>query len=77
MNEQCPADEPELARLRALYTGHRIWRAIRYDGLPGDWVATLRDSSEGVDPTVIRTSADELRKALDVERARAARRSRP
>lgn len=66
-----PADQA-LAQLRTDYQGHRIWRATRHDGLLGDWVATLHDPTAGVYPTVVRTSAEDLRKALDVERAKAA-----
>lgn len=66
-----PADLA-LAQLRADYQGHRIWRSTRHDGLLGDWVATLRDPKAGIYPTVVHNSAEELRKALDVERARAA-----
>ncbi|GAA2131615.1 hypothetical protein GCM10009727_24130 [Actinomadura napierensis] len=69
-----PADQA-LARLRADYQGHRIWRATRHDGLLGDWVATLHDPRAGLYPTVVRSSAEELRKALDTERMRAANRT--
>ncbi|MFG2003688.1 hypothetical protein ACGFNU_31475 [Spirillospora sp. NPDC048911] len=66
-------DDQTLSRLRADFPGHRIWRSTRYDGLPGDWVATLRDTWAGVDPTVIRDSAADLRQALDAERERRTR----
>jgi hypothetical protein len=65
-----PADQA-LAQLRGDFRGHRIWRATRHDGRLGDWVATLHDPREGVEPTVIRNSAEELREALTVERDRA------
>jgi hypothetical protein len=53
-----------LARLREDFKGHRIWRATCYDGKLGDWVATLHDPKAGVDPTVVRNTAEELRRAL-------------
>ncbi|RFU36830.1 hypothetical protein DZF91_36075 [Actinomadura logoneensis] len=53
------------------FPGHRIWRAHRSDGRPGDWVATLHDPSQGVDPTVIASDADRLRELLVIERGRA------
>lgn len=65
-----PADQA-LARLREEFQGHRIWRATRYDGKLGDWVTTLHDPKAGVDPTVIRNTAEELREALTVELNRA------
>lgn len=70
----CPAhdDDGERVRLQADFPAYRIWRAIRRDGVPGDWMATLRDPSAGVDPTVMASSADELREALIAERARVA-----
>ena len=68
-----PADQ-ELARLRDDFQGHRIWRATRYDGKLGDWVATLHDPKKGVDPTVVRDSPEELRKALTNELNRASTR---
>lgn len=68
-----PADQA-LARLREDFQGHRIWRATRHDGKPGDWVATLHDPKAGVDPTVVRNTAEELRRALTIERTRASNR---
>lgn len=65
-----PADQA-LARLREDFQGHRIWRATRYDGKLGDWVATLHDPKAGVDPTVVRNTAQELREALADELNRA------
>ncbi|MGP4026143.1 hypothetical protein [Actinomadura sp. 3N407] len=62
-----------LDRLREEFTGHRIWRARRWDGRPGDWVATLHDPSAGVDPTVIRADSVALREALVLEAQRAGR----
>ncbi|TDD13438.1 hypothetical protein E1287_43280 [Actinomadura sp. KC06] len=64
------ADEA-LAALRQDFTGHRIWRGVKRDGRLGDWVASLHDTTAGVDPTVIRSSAAELRRALVDEAARA------
>ncbi|MEV4253792.1 hypothetical protein AB0J52_11560 [Spirillospora sp. NPDC049652] len=57
-----------LVALRVDFPGHSIWRANRSDGRPGDWVATLRDPSQGVDPTVIASDADRLRELLIIER---------
>jgi hypothetical protein len=73
-----PADQA-LARLREEFQGHRIWRATRYDGRLGDWVATLHDPKAGVDPTVVRDTAQELRRALigELNRASTRRRSDP
>lgn len=67
-----PADQT-LAQLRIDFPGHRIWRSTRHDGCLGDWVATLHDPAAGVDPTVVRANADELRTALNIEYARATR----
>jgi hypothetical protein len=67
-------DQTSLIELRHDFPGHRIWRALRWDGLPGDWVATLRDPAAGVDPTVVADGPDELRAALRTERARATER---
>ncbi|GAA0577369.1 hypothetical protein [Actinomadura livida] len=68
------ADET-LAQLRRDFTGHRIWRAVRWDGRLGDWVASLHDPQAGVDLTVIRSDPAALREALvnEAERARVAR----
>lgn len=66
-----PADQA-LARLREDFQGHRIWRATRYDGRLGDWVATLHDPKAGIDPTVICSTAEELRRVLTNELSRAA-----
>lgn len=68
-----PADQA-LAQLRRDFQGHRIWRATRYDGRLGDWVATLHDPKAGVEPTVVRGSAEELREALTLELHRASNR---
>jgi hypothetical protein len=72
-------DDQALALLREDFQGHRIWRATRYDGRLGDWVATLHNPKAGVDPTVVRNTAEELRRALLVELNRASiqRRSEP
>lgn len=72
MNAQTPNEDRELARLRQDFTGHRIWRAVRWDGRLGDWVASLHDPAAGIDPTVIRSDAAALRDALRVEAERAA-----
>jgi hypothetical protein len=69
-------DEQLLLRLRTDFSGHRIWRGVRYDGQFGDWVATLHDPAAGVDPTVICSDADTLRKALAREAERAKQRNR-
>ncbi|TDB95353.1 hypothetical protein [Actinomadura sp. 7K534] len=68
------ADEA-LAKLRRDFTGHRIWRAVRWDGRLGDWVASLHDPQAGVDLTVIRSTPAALREALvnEAERARVTR----
>ncbi|WP_344592720.1 hypothetical protein [Actinomadura vinacea] len=68
-------DDQDLARLRADFDGYRIWRAVRRDGLLGEWVATLHNPRAGVDPTVMCPTADTLRAAL-VEEAERARRGR-
>lgn len=73
METRAQTDDPVLVRLREEFTGHRIWRARRWDGRPGDWVATLRDPSAGVDATVIQTDSAALREALVKERERAGR----
>ncbi|MBW8482139.1 hypothetical protein [Actinomadura parmotrematis] len=62
-------DDQALMRLRAEFTGHRIWRSVRSDGLLGDWCATLHDPAAGVEPTVIRDDAAALRAALVREAA--------
>ncbi|WP_433228290.1 hypothetical protein [Actinomadura formosensis] len=76
MNAQTPNEDHELTRLRQDFTGHRIWRAVRWDGRLGDWVASLHDPAAGIDPTVIRSDAAALRDALRVEAERAAARRR-
>ncbi|GAA4096591.1 hypothetical protein [Actinomadura miaoliensis] len=64
-----------LADLRQDFTGHRIWRSVRWDGSLGDWVATLHDPTAGIDATVIRSNPNALRKALgqQAEQAKARR----
>lgn len=74
METRTQTDDPVLRRLREEFTGHRIWRSQRWDGLPGDWVATLRDPAAGVDPTVVCSDSAALRDALMQERERASRR---
>ncbi|WP_026414411.1 hypothetical protein [Actinomadura oligospora] len=71
MNTRTVTDEQALDALRREYAGHRIWRARRGDGAPGDWCATLHDPDEGIDPTIIRSSADDLWDELAQERRRA------
>ncbi|WP_131732369.1 hypothetical protein [Actinomadura formosensis] len=72
MNERRDLEAQQLDRLRNEFTGHRIWRAVRWDGRLGDWVASLHDPAAGIDPTVIRSDAAALRDALRVEAERAA-----
>jgi hypothetical protein len=76
MGKPAYSDEQALAQLRTEFAGYRIFRAMRWDGKPGDWVAALRDPSAGVDLTVIRSSPDTLRAALLAEREAAADRLR-
>ncbi|GGV43518.1 hypothetical protein GCM10010182_80220 [Actinomadura cremea] len=64
-------DEQLIEWLRADFPGHRIWRGHDRDGRPGGWVATLHDPAAGVEPTVIRTDAAALRKALTEEAQKA------
>ena len=71
MDTKTSLEDRDLAQLRHDFTGHRIWRAVRWDGRPGDWVASLHDPAAGVDPTVICSSAEELRAALRSEAGRA------
>jgi hypothetical protein len=66
-----PPEDQDLNRLRADFTGHRIFRAVRRDGCLGEWVATLRDPNAGVDATVMCPTADALRAALTEEAKRA------
>ncbi|MFG2248917.1 hypothetical protein [Spirillospora sp. NPDC048823] len=74
MNAQDAIDDRELARLRQDFMGHRIWRAVRWDGRLGDWVASLHDPAAGIYPTVICSDAAALRDALRGEAERAAAR---
>ncbi|WP_395109990.1 hypothetical protein [Actinomadura sp. SCN-SB] len=69
-------DHQALIELRTDFPGHRIFRAVRWDGQDGDWVATLHDPSCGVDPTVMADTASDLRRALRVEAGRVANISR-
>ena len=73
MNTQAHPDDQALARLRADFTGHRIFRAVRRDGLLGEWVASLHDPGAGVDATVMCPTAETLRAALVEEAERAER----
>jgi hypothetical protein len=74
METQTSNDDRDLAQLRRDFTGHRIWRSVRWDGRLGDWVASLHDPTAGIDPTVIRSDAAALRDALREEAERAAAR---
>lgn len=74
MDTRARAQDPTLERLQANYPGHRIWRSRRWDGGPGDWVATLWDRAAGVDPTVIRSDPGDLAEELEREAERAAAR---
>jgi hypothetical protein len=76
MAAQYDLQDQQLHDLRKEFTGHRIWRSIRWDGRLGDWVASLHDPSAGVDPTVICSDAGTLREALRREAQRAAVRKR-
>lgn len=49
-------DDEALRRLREEFVGWQIWRAVRYDGQPGEWVATRGHPRAGVSPTVVRSS---------------------
>lgn len=73
MTNQAHCDDQALAELASEFPGHRIWRARRQDGAPGDWVATLHDAAAGVDPTVVGADPVELRARLVEDRERAAR----
>ncbi|WP_433465935.1 hypothetical protein [Spirillospora sp. CA-128828] len=73
METRAHINDPALLQLQEEFTGHRIWRSRRWDGRPGDWVATLHDPAAGVDPTVIRSDSASLREALRQERERAGR----
>ena len=75
MDTRTSLEDRDLAQLRREFTGHRIWRAVRWDGRLGDWVASLHDPAGGIDPTVICSSAEELRAVLrrEAERANARR----
>jgi len=67
-------EERELGRLRADFTGWRIWRAVKNDGRLGEWVASLHDPRMGVEPTLMFPTALLLRAALlqqaEIARAR-------
>ncbi|MFG2087197.1 hypothetical protein [Spirillospora sp. NPDC048824] len=71
MGAKYDLEDQEIDRLRSEFTGHRIWRAVRWDGRLGDWVASLHDPAAGVDSTMICASAEELRAALRCEAERA------
>jgi hypothetical protein len=74
MDAHTRSDDHDLAALRREFSGHRIWRSVRWDGHLGDWVASLHDPYAGVDPTVIRSDAATLRAALRREAEKAAAR---
>ncbi|QFG21618.1 hypothetical protein [Actinomadura sp. WMMB 499] len=74
MNGKHDLEDRQLSELRSKFSGHRIWRAVRRDGLLGDWVASLHDPSAGIDPTVICPDASALRDALREEAVRAGER---
>jgi hypothetical protein len=64
----------ELAALREEFDGQwHIWRS-RWNGEPAGWYATLRHPAFGVDPTVGRDTAEDLRAALLEQRDRAEQR---
>lgn len=63
------SDDQALSRLRHDFQGWRIWRAVKYDGRLGEWVATLSDPAAGVTPTVMLPTAQQLRNALIEERS--------
>ncbi|MCP2338589.1 hypothetical protein FHU30_003944 [Actinomadura rupiterrae] len=71
-NRSTDADDQRLTDLREEFGGHRIWRSPHRDGGLGCWVASLHDPTQGVDPTLICDTADQLRDALLEERERAA-----
>ncbi|MFI0373607.1 hypothetical protein ACH35V_37605 [Actinomadura sp. 1N219] len=71
MDMRTHPEDLALARLRAEFIGHRIFRAVRADGLLGEWVATLHDPAAGVDPTVMCPTPEALRAALVKEAERA------
>ncbi|MEU6036232.1 hypothetical protein ABZ801_12560 [Actinomadura sp. NPDC047616] len=64
-------DDPAMERLRRDFPGHHIWRSKRWDGAPGEYVATLIDPTAGVDATVMQPNPTALRKALNAEAKRA------
>ncbi|MGK5552904.1 hypothetical protein ACSNOI_14930 [Actinomadura kijaniata] len=68
------SEDQQLDLLRSEFTGHRIWRSVRWNGQLGDWVASLHDPDAGVDPTVICSDATALRETLLKEARRAAAR---
>ncbi|GAA2618644.1 hypothetical protein SMC26_40215 [Actinomadura fulvescens] len=70
-------EENALAELRIDFPGYRITRGRRHDDASGSWVAALRDPVVGVDPTVITSTADDLRAALEDQRRRAKNGERP
>ena len=76
MGMRTNSDDRVLARLREDFPGHRIFRAVRSDGLLGEWVASLHDPRAGVDATVMQPTAEQLRAALVSEAERAEQRAR-
>jgi hypothetical protein len=62
------SDDDEPAAIEAEFEGWHVWRATNRFGDPGDYVATLRDPSAGVDPTVMADTAERLRASLAEQR---------
>ncbi|NVI88518.1 hypothetical protein [Actinomadura sp. BRA 177] len=71
MKDTSSFDNPALDQLKKDFPGHRIWRSRRWDGEPGEYVATLIDPKAGVDATVMRPDPAELRAELMREAFRA------
>ncbi|MFG1998296.1 hypothetical protein ACGFNU_04000 [Spirillospora sp. NPDC048911] len=69
--EQREREQLALVGLRVDFPGYRITRGRRHDDAPGSWVAALHDPVVGVDPTVIASTAADLRAALEDQRRRA------
>jgi len=64
-------EEGALEELRRDFIGHRIWRSVRSDGRPGEWVASLHDPGAGITPTLMHPTPEALRAELVQERVRA------
>jgi hypothetical protein len=65
-------EDQALARLRAEFRGHRIWRSVHSDGRLDGWVGSLHDPAAGVEPLVVCSTEREFREVLLAERERAA-----